>query len=1015
MKNRNLKSKTKKSLIFLFSEFKIFLLFIIILNQSFQECPKDYPILKYDNCTSDYCTKEQFYRKECIINNDIIKTQWLNNIIDLEMTHFKYVNLASYSNGDLILQVDPYPADEIRRFLGFKKNGRNFFEGKAENQFNYIYSKNVSQNINGKFESTNIVIKLNGNVNNKKEYLISLSKEDSYVEIYDFENDKIYQKHLYDFSGLSYINSYQNVAIPLPSSNNEHYYLFGFIGETNKEQFVVQKHIFNSLDNFSNEATVKNTLKISDFYSIDQKDTGFSCFQTKLLIIICFFLTSDKKYFIVAYDDNLNKKTEINFQPNDIFFNQIFYKCIHLKEEVGIFIYYNKYKKYYYPVLLFKEYNNLPQIINYSISEIILNTIEIQYDPYLFLNDLIKLKNNKICFCSPNYEVKDKLYIVIINLFLNSKYKIRYYLIDLYNLYSHKIDLYLRVHKYNNFISIAFDYSNDKNEKCDGSSWGDYCAALLIFSYYPNSTDNSLFLDEYLKNNLTLSYININLENEVRIENNIFGNIFSGIEIINLQNCDNLKIKSSLHNDNIYSSYTLKKDEVIKLEFSGISYDAFTCNLQYSYKITEPDLNEYDRYPIVLNGTANETNSNFEKEEYIGRLTYFYIILKEDLSNECNNYNCLLCFKNNKDFCMECKYNFTYFENGKNCSDNIIKIGDIEIIKIEIEKNKEQLFEELPKIRDTIDIGKNYIVRGEEYNLVIKPTNISIASYTHVDFSSCEKQLRRHYNISNSRIITFLQLELEDKNTQSLVNQVGYQVYDDEKNILDLSICSDTNIQIFYLIKSNSSIDISFISTFKGNNIDIFNITDYFFNDICSSYSDSGNDVVLKDRINDFYQNYSLCDEGCIYNEINLELMMITCDCKVKQNITNKLINASLVQMNNIRKSKAFEIIKCYKLVFSLDNIGFLIFTIFILLHIPSLIIFFNKGIKSMKNYLDIIMKKNGYINNNDIEKIINNKENDENSLNIKIKNKISYPPPKNKNTNNIFIIIIKKHFMILF
>ena len=82
MKNRNLKSKTKKSLIFLFSEFKIFLLFIIILNQSFQECPKDYPILKYDNCTSDYCTKEQFYRKECIINNDIIKTQWLNNIID---------------------------------------------------------------------------------------------------------------------------------------------------------------------------------------------------------------------------------------------------------------------------------------------------------------------------------------------------------------------------------------------------------------------------------------------------------------------------------------------------------------------------------------------------------------------------------------------------------------------------------------------------------------------------------------------------------------------------------------------------------------------------------------------------------------------------------------------------------------------------------------------------------------------------------------------------------------------
>jgi hypothetical protein len=134
----------------------------------------------------------------------------------------------------------------------------------------------------------------------------------------------------------------------------------------------------------------------------------------------------------------------------------------------------------------------------------------------------------------------------------------------------------------------------------------------------------------------------------------------------------------------------------------------------------------------------------------------------------------MLCFKNNPTFCLECKYNYTFSENGKNCSDYIMKIGDIDVIKIEIKEKKEQLFEELSKINETIEIGKNYIINGEDFNIVIRPTNTSIESLTHVDFSSCEKILRRHYNISDSRIITFLQLELEDKNMHSLVNQVGY-------------------------------------------------------------------------------------------------------------------------------------------------------------------------------------------------------------------------------------------------
>ena len=99
---------------------------------------------------------------------------------------------------------------------------------------------------------------------------------------------------------------------------------------------------------------------------------------------------------------------------------------------------------------------------------------------------------------------------------------------------------------------------------------------------------------------------------------------------------------------------------------------------------------------------------------------------------------------------------------------------------------------------------KKYQMIGNDYIITIKPTNLNIPNTTFIDFSSCEKILRAHYNISESRIIKILQLQIMNKDEKSLINNVGYQAYDDKKNILDLSLCNDTNIKIFYFIKSNS-------------------------------------------------------------------------------------------------------------------------------------------------------------------------------------------------------------------
>ena len=254
-------------------------------------------------------------------------------------------------------------------------------------------------------------------------------------------------------------------------------------------------------------------------------------------------------------------------------------------------------------------------------------------------------------------------------------------------------------------------------------------------------------------------------------------------------------------------------------------------------------------------------------------------------------------------------------ENGKaeiNIIEEESKISE-EIKKTKINITKEEFLENLKEIINEIKIGQSYEYIGDDYNLLIKPTNSTfLQNSSHVNFVRCENTLREILKISSSRILTFLQMEINNKNEQSLVNRVEYQVYDDNKSLLDLTLCNDSNIGVFYSIKNNSKIDIKSVSSFKEKGIDIFNINDSFFHDICKPYSNSKNDIILKERIKDIYQNYSICDEGCIYNQINTEYMTIECDCKIKTNLTINETSLNLNQYEDIKTESNFGLIKCY-------------------------------------------------------------------------------------------------------
>ena len=482
--------------------FQIFLLFFKIKSEITQitECPRDLPILISNDCKLEYCEKSQFDSNYCQIKNSTVKTQWLNNINVISDRNYRYINIASSSNGDMIIGTTSYPGTTKRIFYGLKQNGRPFFKDKETNEETFHYSKEVvgEDYSEGKYESESIIIK---HSNTGKEYFLSVSKMSCYAEMFDLDNDEVHFHPSYYFAAGLFIVSIRNTFFSFATQNeydNNYYYFFGFIAtylDNDIKKVYFQKHIFRNFDNFENDQHFDSGSDQPNAYG-----NGISCFQTtNLKFIICFYFININNiiyYNIIKYDEYFQNNITLNFSSNVEDENN-FLKCIHLKGELGIFAYYKSYLNILYPVLLFKIYaqttesfeNYLPN--SYTDSSIILQKYQFISD--ILLNDIIKINENKIVF-SATLQDRETLYIIVLNIFGDINIKIRYYSIKLFSLYHYKIYKELRIHNYNNFIAFSSSYC--PNEQCNNHEDDNY-SGLIIFSY-PNSKDYKLYLDKYI-------------------------------------------------------------------------------------------------------------------------------------------------------------------------------------------------------------------------------------------------------------------------------------------------------------------------------------------------------------------------------------------------------------------------------------------------------------------------------------------------------------------------------------
>ena len=656
-----------------------------------EDCSFDEPILVQNlGCKLSYCNKAQFESNYCSINNTIVKTQWLNNIIKLGGLTYRYINFVSYSNGNMVVETTCYPGEPKRYFYGLKANGRPLFTDKETNNETPYYMKETYQEQHphkGKYEAEAIVIKSSeSNENNGKEYFLSVSKLECYAEIFDFKNDNIYIRPVQNFNRpIRYIKSTRHSFFPLKSSNQQYYYVFGFVGDEDPDEdknvtINFQKHIFNSISQFSTQNTnTGNMQTILNGYG-----RIVSGFQTSSgLIIVFYFIKTTKTFFnIRKYEIDFTDPKDFNFESN-IPILETYCKCIFLQGETGVFSYFKKENNVIYPFLLFKEFdrgiNYFKDFLanKYTDSKIKLDK-RVFYGPVL-INDIIRLNENKICF-STVVESRETIYIILVNIFGYPGYreiKIRYYSIRGYELYHFKILYELRIHNYNNFVAFASSYC--ENKKCDNND-DEHYTALMIFSY-PNSTDIEFDLEKYLYENddKSINDTIINLDENLIMQNNIFGYIVNRYDIENVLNCGEYKILLAIDDEtiDIRGGAILNIKEKLKFAFTGTGniFPKIDCLIQYYFVATEPDLNTYDDYPEFKVGDDDSVEDFFQKNNYFGRLSNYIVKLPRDLTTKCND-NCNLCVKNEEDYCITCKYNYSIIsENNakyKKCKDNPI-------------------------------------------------------------------------------------------------------------------------------------------------------------------------------------------------------------------------------------------------------------------------------------------------------------------------------------------------------
>jgi len=262
---------------------------------------------------------------------------------------------------------------------------------------------------------------------------------------------------------------------------------------------------------------------------------------------------------------------------------------------------------------------------------------------------------------------------------------------------------------------------------------------------------------------------------------------------------------------------------------------------------------------------------------------------------------------------------------------------------------------------------EDLIVKQENYIFQITTTdnqkNSDYSSETSIiDLGECERIIKR--NISNEDDPTpLIILKIDIKKEDQKSTGVEYSVYNPyTKAKIDLDICSSTKITVIAPVKLTSD-EISLYDNLYEQGYDLYDSNNSFYQDFCTPYtSQDGTDVILIDRKKKYYnEDVTLCEDTCDYEKVNTENKKVFCKCSIKDEVNLAINNFNgekfLENFYNVKDYTNYQVLTCYKLVFSSrvkKNICFYIFIILFVIFLTSMIL---NLIFTLKKIDEIIVK----------------------------------------------------------
>ena len=204
-----------------------------------------------------------------------------------------------------------------------------------------------------------------------------------------------------------------------------------------------------------------------------------------------------------------------------------------------------------------------------------------------------------------------------------------------------------------------------------------------------------------------------------------------------------------------------------------------------------------------------------------------------------------------------------------------------------------------------------------------------------ININSCVKALRSHYNLDDNYefFFKFLQLssnfnfsyESNPKKLRVSIDPIAeLTIYGPEGLVDTRNLCNRNEVDFKFKVNLSKSLNLTELHYFHEQEINIFDINDPFFNDICSSYVIGDNDITLQHRRDLFYKNNSqICTETpeqvCKIYEYDLN-GVVSCNCVGLRGEEPQSNELGYWQENNL------SIFRCVKEAFEgnpFRNIGF--------------------------------------------------------------------------------------------